>query len=127
MVLLYSQQHYGNNVIVECTSSQLDKTGTPLIRLVHPCRREISIKQLSNLTEIDLTLQAYKGWRSTKVGQIMFIECAFNLCVKEHWVMTTTLILQPNPDVAPELIVLREYRYHRDLKIYSCQSQFAKT
>jgi hypothetical protein len=78
---------------------------------------------LSMVIEI-LTLQTYKRWRSCKVGQIMLIEYAFDLDVKERWV--TMLILQLHLDVAPELIVLREHRYHRDLKNLPCQSQFSK-
>jgi hypothetical protein len=44
----------------------------------------------------------------------MSIEYAFDLCV-ELCFMVTMLILQLDLDVAPELIVLREHRYHRDL------------
>ena len=44
----------------------------------------------------------------------MFIEYPFNLGVEEPWV--TTLILQPDPHIAPELIVLREHSYHRDFE-----------
>jgi hypothetical protein len=58
------------------------------------------------------------------MGQIVCIEYAFNLVVEERWV--TMLILQPEPNVAPELIVLREHCYHRDLKNPSCHSQFLK-
>jgi hypothetical protein len=45
----------------------------------------------------------------------MLIEYTFDLVVELcFWV--TMLILQLELDVAPELIVLREHRYHRDLK-----------
>jgi len=43
----------------------------------------------------------------------MSIEYGFNLGVEERWV--TTLIFQLHLDVAPELIMLREHRYYRDL------------
>ena len=44
----------------------------------------------------------------------MLNEKAFHLGIEECWV--TMLILQPDHDVAPELIVLREHRYDWDLK-----------
>jgi hypothetical protein len=49
----------------------------------------------------------------------MLIEYTFDLVV-ELCVRITILILQLELDVAPELIVLREHRYHRDLKNSSC-------
>jgi hypothetical protein len=55
----------------------------------------------------------------------MLIEYAFDLDVEERWV--TTLILQLYLEVAPELVMLREHRYHRDLKIFSCEPQFLKS
>jgi hypothetical protein len=54
----------------------------------------------------------------------MFIEYVFDLGVEGRWV--ATLILQLDADVASELIVLREHRYHRNLKNPSRQSQFMK-
>jgi hypothetical protein len=48
----------------------------------------------------------------------MFVEYAFDFGVEKRWI--TVLILQIDLDVAPELIVLREHRYHRDLKKSSC-------
>jgi hypothetical protein len=42
----------------------------------------------------------------------MLIEYAFDLGIEERWV--TMLILQLYLEVAPELIMLCEYRYHRD-------------
>jgi hypothetical protein len=54
----------------------------------------------------------------------MVTKYAFDLGVEERRV--TMLILQLDADVAPELIVLREYRYHRNLKNPSRQSQFMK-
>jgi hypothetical protein len=71
-----------------------------------------------------LTLQTYEWWRFRKAGQIMLIEYVFDLGVEERWV--TMLILQLDADVAPELIVLREHRYHRNLENPSGQSQFMK-
>jgi hypothetical protein len=61
-----------------------------------------------------LTLQTYKWWRSRKTPQIMFVEYAFDLGVEERWVPMP--ILQLDHDITPELIELREHRYHRDLK-----------
>jgi len=54
----------------------------------------------------------------------MLIKYAFDLGVEERWV--TMLIFQLLLDVAPELILLREQRYYRDLKNSSCQRQFIK-
>ena len=71
-----------------------------------------------------LTLQTYERWRSRKDGQIMLIEYVFDLGVEGRWV--ATLILQLDADVASELIVLREHRYHRNLDNPSSQSQFMK-
>jgi hypothetical protein len=71
-----------------------------------------------------LTLQTYERWESRQNGQIMFIEYVFDLGVEGRRV--ATLILQLDADVASELIVLREHRYHRNLKSPSCQSQFMK-
>jgi hypothetical protein len=44
----------------------------------------------------------------------MFVESSVHLGIKERRV--TTLVLQFYPNVAPELIVFREHRYHWDLK-----------
>jgi hypothetical protein len=54
----------------------------------------------------------------------MLIEYSFDLSVEERWV--TMLILQLYFEVAPELIMLREHRYHGDLKNLSCKTQFMK-
>jgi hypothetical protein len=43
----------------------------------------------------------------------MLMEYVFHLIINVHF-RITTLILQLDLDVAPELIILREYRYHRD-------------
>jgi hypothetical protein len=67
-----------------------------------------------------LTLQTYKRWWSREAGQIMLIKYAFNLGVEERRV--TMLILQFDHNVASELIILREHRYHWDLKNPSCQA-----
>jgi len=50
---------------------------------------------------------------STQASQIMLFEYLLHLGVE---VCFTILILQLHLDVAPELIVLGEYRYHRHLK-----------
>jgi hypothetical protein len=55
----------------------------------------------------------------------MFIEYFFHLLVKERLVnIANTLILQFHLDVAPELVTFCEYRYHRDLEMFSYQLQF---
>ena len=54
----------------------------------------------------------------------MLIEYGFDFGIEERWV--TMLILQLYFEVAPKLIMLREHRYHGDLKISSCQLQFMK-
>jgi len=54
----------------------------------------------------------------------MLIEYGFDLGVEDR--RLTMLILQLYLEVAPELIMLREHRYHRDLNNLSCQLQFIK-
>ena len=44
----------------------------------------------------------------------MFTKSPFHLVIEKCWV--TILILQPYHDVAPELVILGEYRYHRNLE-----------
>jgi hypothetical protein len=88
-----------------------------LARLVHSYGRELRILHVSVVIEI-LTLQTYKRWWSREAGQIMLIKYAFNLGVEERRV--ATLILQFDYNVASELVVLREHRYHWDLKKISC-------
>jgi hypothetical protein len=47
----------------------------------------------------------------------MFMEYSFHFVAEEHWVVMslTTLILQPEPDLALELVELRKYGYDRNL------------
>jgi hypothetical protein len=61
-----------------------------------------------------LTLQTYNRWRLCKVGQILFVKSVFHLSVEELWASVTTLILQLHHDIAPELVILREYCYYRN-------------
>jgi hypothetical protein len=67
----------------------------------------------------NLTLQTYKRRRTCKAGQVMLIEYAFDLDV-ELCFLVAILILQLDLDVTPELIVLCEHRYHRDLYFSLC-------
>ena len=71
-----------------------------------------------------LTLQTYKRWMSCKTGQVPLIEYVFDLGVEER--QRTMLILQIEPNLELEIIVLREHRYHRDLKNALCLLQFMK-
>jgi hypothetical protein len=57
-----------------------------------------------------LTLQTYKRWRSLEVGQKMFAENPFHLVIEERWI--TVLIFQLHHNIAPELVILGEHRYH---------------
>ena len=62
------------------------------------------------MISMTLTRQTYKRRRSPKIGQIILLEDFFDLSVEEGRV--TLLILQLHLDVAPELVILGEYRYH---------------
>jgi len=42
----------------------------------------------------------------------MFAKDSFHLIVEERWI--TMLVLQLHLDVAPELVILGEHRYHRN-------------
>ena len=66
-----------------------------------------------------LTLQAYNRWRSLKVGQELSLENSFHLIVDECYIMT--LILEPYPDVALELVKFRKYSNYRNLQNLSSQ------
>jgi hypothetical protein len=123
MARLYSQQHQGNDAVTERIGSHFNKAITLLTGFVHPCKIELRTVRVSTVVDI-LTLQTYERWRFRKAGQIMLIEYVFDLDVEESWI--TMLILQLVADVAPELIVLREHRYHRNLKNPPRQSQFMK-
>jgi len=95
-----------------------------LARLVHFYRTQISVIHVQLVREI-LTFQAYTQWRTPKAGQIMLIEYALHLVVNvRSWI--TMPILQLHPDLSFELIILCEYRYHRDFENAPYQSRFMK-
>jgi hypothetical protein len=52
----------------------------------------------------------------------MLMKHAFHLSIEVRSGITT-IILQLDLDVTPELIILCEYRYHRDLQNPTCPSQ----
>jgi hypothetical protein len=87
-------------------------------------KSEVSVIHVHLLHDI-LTFQAYKRWMSPKAGQIMLIEYAFHLVVDIRS-RTTRPILHLHPDLASELIILCEYRYHRDFENAPCQCQSIK-
>ena len=62
-----------------------------------------------------LTVQTYKWWKSSKVGQIMFTKLPFNLMIEKCRPEVTILILQLYHDVALKLVILGENRYDRNL------------
>jgi hypothetical protein len=71
-----------------------------------------------------LTFQTYDRWRSLKLVQKMFLEGIFHVIVGVRRI--TKLILQLHLDFPPELIILREHGYHRNLNNPSCQLRFIK-
>src|SRR6267142_3650156 len=85
--------------------------------------REISIVCFDG--HRNLTLQTYIRWSSPKVGEIFLIEYAIDLDMELRFCVTI-LILQPHLNVPPELIILGEDRYHRDLKNPYRQYEFPK-
>jgi hypothetical protein len=115
ILLLDSQEHEGNDAARELIDSLFEKLSTLLVMLVHPCGTEINVSHAGRLNKI-LTLQTNKRCRSLKVGQVLFFEDLFHFGVEECRVMSsvTTLILQLKRNVAFEVIIFREYRYHRN-------------
>ena len=59
-----------------------------------------------------------------KATQILLTESDFHFIFQFRWV--TILILQHHPDVAPELVKLREYGYYRNLESPESQSRYTK-
>jgi hypothetical protein len=116
IVLLDSQEHEGNDAARELIDSLFEKLSTRLVMLVHPCGKEISVSHASLLSNKILTLQTYKWCRSIKVGQVLFLEDLFHFVVEECRDISrvTTLILQLKPDVVSEIVIFREYGYHRN-------------
>jgi hypothetical protein len=79
--------------------------------------RRVNVSSLAKF----LTLQTYKWGRRRKAAQIMFLEYAFHLIIEVYnWI--TICVLQLHLDITPELIILGEYCYHRDLENPSRQS-----
>src|SRR6266850_125195 len=105
---------------IDTFRSYFNEISTRLARLVHSCKTEISVM---NAISIDarLTLQTYKWWRSAERGQIMFAQNSFHLSAGECRV--TVLILQCHPEVEAKLVILGEYRYHRNFENPPSQAQ----